>query len=376
VGGIAEKVGTQGIRIDLTKIKNFKSDYDFVLAEDVYLASGVLIANEGKRLDANLLKYIIKNKVGTVSIKKTETCPVEFFADIFEQQYLELYPEKAAELTEFKTEYVEKEKKTEETLMSIRSGRTVELEKSFVSVNDMLEKLNTKSDLFLYMNFIQGHDVHTFSHSNNVAMLANVFGNWLGLNKKDIMTLTLGGMFHDVGKTEIPKEIITKPAKLTEEEFRIVKNHPNDGFQMLKRINMSKEILMCALEHHEKVDGSGYPRSLKGKSISYFSKIIMICDIYEAMTAKRVYREKICPFEVIKSFETGMFGALDTELLLIFLKKIAENYLNLWVELSDGQSAKIVYIHPTRVSSPIVQLEDETIVDLAEVTDLRIVRLK
>jgi putative nucleotidyltransferase with HDIG domain len=223
---------------------------------------------------------------------------------------------------------------------------------------------------------MQGHDVHTFSHSNNVAMLANVFGNWLGLSQNDLMTLTIGGMFHDVGKTEIPNEIITKPAKLTDSEYAIIKTHPLEGFEMLRKIDLPKEVTFCALEHHEKIDGTGYPNSKKGDSINYNSKIIAICDIYEAMTAKRVYRDKICPFEVIKSFESGMYGALDTELLLIFLKKIAENYLNAWVDLSNGTSAKIMFIHPAKIAQPIVQTEDEKFIDLAERTDIKILKIK
>jgi HD-GYP domain-containing protein (c-di-GMP phosphodiesterase class II) len=117
--------------------------------------------------------------------------------------------------------------------------------------------------------------------------------------------------------------------------------------------------------HHEKMDGSGYPMGVKEEKIGNMAKIITICDIYDAMTANRVYRDRICPFEVIKTFETKVYGELDTKYLLLFLKNIAYTYIGHWVRLSDGTEAEVMFINGAQLSRPLVRTKDEKFIDLS-----------
>jgi len=199
-----------------------------------------------------------------------------------------------------------------------------------------------------------------------------VFAAWLGMNKTETANLITAGLLHDLGKLKIPLEILHKKGRLTDEEFEIMKSHTVVGYRLLQNQNIPEEMKLAALMHHERIDGSGYPIGAKDKQINEYAKIIAICDIYDAMTANRVYRGRICPFEVIKQFEVSSFGELDTNYLLTVLKNIAYTYFGSWVRLSNGISAEIVYIHQNDLSRPIVRAGD-TLIDIQKTPGVTII---
>jgi len=123
--------------------------------------------------------------------------------------------------------------------------------------------------------------------------------------------------------------------------------------------------------HHERFDGSGYPDGIKGAQINNFARIIAICDTYDAMTANRAYRSKICPFDVIKQFEADGYNKYDTSYLLTFLSNIAYIYFGSWVKLSNGEEGEVVYIHQNNLSRPVVKVGDK-LIDLQKMTDVSI----
>ena len=153
-----------------------------------------------------------------------------------------------------------------------------------------------------------------------------------------------------------------KPGRLTPEEFEEVKRHTIYGYEMLENVKgATGNIKYSVLMHHEKIDGSGYPTGASEDAIPLFPKIIAIADIYDAMTSNRAYRSRMCPFEVIKSFEMQSFGKLDTKTLTIFMKNIANSYLGDFIELNTGEICEIVFINPVRVGQPIVRFGNEFI---------------
>lgn len=191
------------------------------------------------------------------------------------------------------------------------------------------------------------------------------------MSEEEGKLLTVAGVLHDVGKTKVDPVVLNKEGKLTNEEYEIVKKHSYLGYKMVEKSDLPEEIKSAVLMHHEKIDGSGYPMGLKGDKISKFAKIVCICDIYDAMTSNRVYRDKICPFDVIRSFEKSSLGVLDTEYLLIFLQNIAYTYVGSMVELSDGRTAEVVFINSANLSMPIVKCDD-SFMDLSQTSDITI----
>jgi HD-GYP domain-containing protein (c-di-GMP phosphodiesterase class II) len=192
----------------------------------------------------------------------------------------------------------------------------------------------------------------------------------MGMREEESILLTAAGILHDIGKTRTPPEILNKQGKLTDEEFEEMKRHVVYGYRILENQSIPQDVKLGALMHHEKIDGMGYPMGLKGGRINRFAKIISICDIYDAMTANRVYRGKICPFDVIRTFERRVYGELDTECLLVFLRNIAYSFVGTWVKLNDGRVAEVLFINSSNLSKPIVRVENGDLIDLSTNNDL------
>jgi putative nucleotidyltransferase with HDIG domain len=216
---------------------------------------------------------------------------------------------------------------------------------------------------------------HIFTHSVNVALLANLFGIWINADVKEIELLTVAALLHDIGMTQLPTEVLLKSEPLSRYDRELIKKHTTFGYRILENAELPNEVKLAALGHHEKINGSGYPLGIKGDKISKFARIISICDVYEAMTSNRSYRERICPFDVIKSFERDFFGVFDTEALLLFLENIAYTYLNSRVQLTDGSTGQVAFINNHDLSRPIIKLDDDRIINLHIHKKIRVLRL-
>ena len=165
------------------------------------------------------------------------------------------------------------------------------------------------------------HEYHTYTHSVNVAAVGTLFAQRLGLGLKDLKGLCAGILLHDVGKTKISADILNKKGKLTKEEFDIVKKHPELGAEVLKETGYEfEEELIVALQHHENDDGSGYPYGLKKDEIHPCGKIARIIDVYDALTAKRSYKDAARPFTALKEMKDDMLHCFDTELFKEFIR--------------------------------------------------------
>ena len=225
--------------------------------------------------------------------------------------------------------------------------------------------------IFTMLSTMKNYDDSTFNHSLNVALICNIFADWLNLSEDDKKLITACGLFHDVGKLLIPDAILKKPGRLTKDEFDIIKTHPVKGYQLLQKNKLDPHIQYAALMHHEKCDGSGYPIGLKGNQIDWCAQIVTIADIYEAMTAKRVYRGPISPFKVINMFEEDGLKKYNPKYLLTFLEHVVNSYMNCKVRLSNGEEGDIVFINKVRLSKPMVKTKNNFI-DLSKQTDINI----
>lgn len=224
-------------------------------------------------------------------------------------------------------------------------------------------------DTFRMLRHVRKYDDMTFIHSLNVAILCNSFGQWLHMPQQEIDTLTLAGLLHDVGKMKIPEDIIKKPGSLTEEEFTVIKQHPQRGYQILSEMILDERVKKAALMHHERCDGKGYPDGLHAEDIDEFAKMVSIADVYDALTSARVYRGSLCPFESFQIIEEGGYERFDSKYLVTFLKGISESYVGSEVILSDNRKAVIKESNPQNWSMPIVEIEGQA-VNLADEKDV------
>lgn len=246
------------------------------------------------------------------------------------------------------------------------SGRLRELYKEGATAVSMIYTMNQEGDYNLH------HCVH-------LAILSGLMAKWMGLSGIDRQNLVLAGLFLDIGKQFIDKELLEKKGRLTEEEFDILKNHVVDSFKVLECSDLSgrTDLMNGIIQHHERCDGSGYPSGLDGDRISTYGKVLAVLDSYDAMASSRTYAEKRSPFEVFKILYADVLdGKLDSEYAVLFMRKLNAALNGCWLRLSDGSAGRIVYIDQSRVTAmPVVQLVDGGFIDLNTVKDITVVEI-
>ena len=208
--------------------------------------------------------------------------------------------------------------------------------------------------MFDILHNMRDYDDSTFNHSMNVALICNVFADWMHMSSMEKEIATVCGLLHDIGKLRIPDKIVKKTSRLTDEEYDLIKTHPMEGYNILFESRFIASVQNAALMHHERSDGSGYPLGLKGNQIDKFAKMVAIADVYDAMTAARVYRGALCPFKVIEMFEQEGLSMFDPEYILVFLENIVQTYIKNWVRLSNGREGEIVMLNKHKLSRPVI----------------------
>lgn len=239
--------------------------------------------------------------------------------------------------------------------------------------NTILSQTRNPLHLLDMMQCLHGYDDMTYMHSMNVALICHIIGSWINLSQADIDILVTCGLLHDIGKLKIPVKIITKPGKLTDEEFELIRSHPQMGYDILSTKNLDERIKLAALQHHERINGSGYPNHLTAPEIQQFSSIVAIADVYDAMTSNRAYRKGMCPFTVIATFEKEK-ELYDPGLLYLFMQRTVEAYINTEVLLSNDEHGKVVMINQALPSRPVVVTDNNTY-DLSRDSSIDIVAL-
>jgi len=161
--------------------------------------------------------------------------------------------------------------------------------------NSIIEEVHTKIDMVQCINQLRISDEYTYSHCVNTAVLASVFAKEFAFSDKHLKEITLGAMLHDLGKMRVPKVLLYKPTKLAPDEMEIVKRHPELGYKMIKQMDVPEIVAGMAYNHHEKINGTGYPRKLTESQLSVYDQIMAIIDVYDALISDRPYKKAI-PF--------------------------------------------------------------------------------
>lgn len=249
--------------------------------------------------------------------------------------------------------------------------RNIELDVNTLLHNtlDMIAAGKGQIGILDMLQNMREYDDSTFTHCLNVGLICNVLATWLKLSPEEVEMATACGLFHDIGKLMIPHSIITKPGKLDSQEYAMIQKHPIIGYQLLQAQSVDDHIRNAALMHHERCDGSGYPMRLTGQDIDTYARLVSIADVYDAMTAARVYRGPLCPFRVIEIFEQEGFEKYDIEYLLTFLENVVNSYIRNRCLLNDGREAEIVFINKDKLSRPMVRCGEQYL-NLADTPDL------
>jgi HD-GYP domain-containing protein (c-di-GMP phosphodiesterase class II) len=239
------------------------------------------------------------------------------------------------------------------------------IRKSRRMVQNMLDCLSEDEAVFLGLSTIKSYDDYTYTHSVNVAVLSLCLGNRIGLSRNSLGHLGICGLFHDLGKIDVPREILKKPGKLTEDEWVEMKKHPMTGVVQILKLQASHEIrskiLLGPFEHHLKYDLSGYPRLNLKRSISLFGRILQIADVYDAITSARAYRQHaLTPDQAICHMMSRAGKDYDPLLLKVFAIMMGTYPVGSLLALDTGELGVVVdYPMETGANYPRVILLDE-----------------
>lgn len=227
-------------------------------------------------------------------------------------------------------------------------------------INKVLEDLLNREDVIVSMADISVKDDATLSHSVSTMVHSVLCGKRMGYDKETLHTLAEGALFHDFGKLLVDSNILQKKGKLTDVEFENIKTHPLLGYEVLcKYSNISDEAKRIALEHHERLDGSGYPYGLKSDEILEMSKIVAIADVYDALTAERCYRRSMSNKDAYQILKKDVGIMFDTDIFENFMLNIAVYPNGTIVDLSNGMHGIVKTQNHNQPFKPIVRIIDD-----------------
>jgi putative nucleotidyltransferase with HDIG domain len=227
-------------------------------------------------------------------------------------------------------------------------------------VSEMIEQIFSNRDVIYNMIDIRTHDNYTFSHSVNVCALSLIVGSWMGLNHTDLEVLGIGALLHDIGKIFISHDILNKPSLLEPHEYEIIKSHTNKGYELLKeKVCISFISAHIAYQHHERLDGSGYPRGLAGNKIHRFAKIVAVADVYDAMTAQRVYREAVSSHNVLSEIKMEADKKFERSVVEAFERVVAPYPIGSLLLLNNGETVLVLNVTRSECKVRVVSGERE-----------------
>lgn len=226
-----------------------------------------------------------------------------------------------------------------------------------VMINEMVDYIVKTGEVKTSLFELREYDNYTFIHSVNTGIMATFIGFHMKLSNEELRNLAIGAILHDLGKMKLPLSILNKKGKLTAEEFDEVKKHSINGYSLLKNSRITNNIISdIVVQHHERIDGTGYPYNLKGHKISDYAKIVSVCDVFTALSANRCYRERFNPndaYEFIISNNDIMF---DSKIIKIFKENFAIYPKGCKVKISNGMEGIVVEQNKGFPDRPILKV--------------------
>ncbi|WP_042170788.1 HD-GYP domain-containing protein [Paenibacillus gorillae] len=221
----------------------------------------------------------------------------------------------------------------------------------------IMTDLSTRPNVLVNLTSIHTTDAYLFQHTVNVAVLAGVLGIAKGYNRNQLEELGIGALMYDIGMSKVPQELLKKPGPLTKEERSIVENHTKDGFDILRKYHdISIVSAHCALQHHERYNGSGYPRGLQKDEIHMYAQIVAIADVYDALTSPRPHRKRYTSAEAIEFLFAAGNTYFDFDLIKLFCRHISIYPVSTTLLLSSGQTAVVAVNSELALHRPRVRI--------------------
>lgn len=311
------------------------------LGQSIHNIEGNLLLIEGTILTDNLIDRLYSLQIPSVYvISNLPDCAVEYPPHIINQKT--------------RTEAI---KAVYTTFNKCKLAASFDIGAVQSTIQSIIENIISNKHAIIQASDIRNYDDYTFAHSVNVCTLSTMLAILSNYDEVHLKEIALGALLHDIGKTQIPLEILNKPGVLSDEEMELMKTHAWLGFELLRKTQSFSVVPMhIAFQHHEKYDGSGYPRQLANTEIHEYARIVAIADVYDALTSDRAYKKSCTPdiaYKIMTQYSPGHF---DEKLLQIFFDNVAIYPVGTLVKLTFGYYAMVIDVQKNFTKSPSLRL--------------------
>lgn len=330
-----------------------------ILSEEVIGSSGRAIIQKKTVLTTELLEILRAFLIKEVEVEKTLSTGLPFIPnEVIETEEEEGYGEKETQRELSFTElFLQASGNFKREFHSWQSGLPVDVTKVRAIIVPLIEKSeHHQTELFQLYHF-STEDDYLYQHAIAVGLISYYISKKVGLNKGEAVQVALAGCLCDCGMAKLSAGILNKRSPLTKEEYVEVKNHPTYSYRLIQSTPLIRKAGKIAIyQHHERLDGSGYPLGEKGHKIHRYAKIIGVADTFHAMTSERLYRKKQSPFKVLEMMIQDLFGQFDISSLRALQAGIMNISIGSIVKLSNEQEAEILFIEESAPTRPLVKI--------------------
>ena len=345
-----------------------------VIAEDIFANTTYPIIRKDTKVTRELFTVFQAFQITKVSIlsadpfNKTEE-EVQKESDM-DKEKLANSPNMIVIKREFTSLYNQAVQDYKKEFMNWQSGSKVDITKVRNLIMPLVEYVLVDRQIVAKLNdFSQVHD-YVYHHAIAVGIIAGSLAQKMGHEKGQIIQIATAALLSDCGMSKIDARLREKKAALTQHEFNEIKKHTLYSYQMIKDTPLLKpEMKLAIFQHHERLDGSGYPKGEKMDSVSIHSQIIAVADMYHAMTSERVYRSKVSPFKVMEMIREDEFGKFNIQVVQALFNIVGDLPIGMRVELSTGETGEVIFVQPNVPTRPMIRISTS-----GEILDLSLKR--
>ncbi|MDD2585012.1 MAG: HD-GYP domain-containing protein [Syntrophomonadaceae bacterium] len=310
-----------------------------IVGRSIYSSDSRILLAAGVMLNNNYIHRLRELGIYSVYIKDELTGEIDF-------------PEIISEKTRIKAVRTIKE-----NFGCIEKDRYLNIQQVKDMVEDLISEIITQKEVLFSLMDVNSYDDYTFAHSVNVCLISIIIGISLRYDRIKLTELGIGALLHDIGKTHVDRQILNKKDILTTEEYEEIKRHPEYGFDILRTYqDISLLSSHVAYQHHERWDGTGYPRGIKGKDIHEYARIVAAADVYDALMGDRPYRPPFTVDQAIAEIRQMRGTHLDPRIVGIMIANIAVYPVGSLIQLSTGDIAIVVKVRKLNPTQPVVRV--------------------
>ncbi|RKQ32985.1 HD-GYP domain-containing protein [Oceanobacillus halophilus] len=332
-----------------------------ILLKDIYGKSNRPIIYKHTILTEQHIEFLKAFLVESVEVDPNLSNGKVFEPKLVDEQVGRISPNSVEDqngISTFKQHFQKAVKDYKKLYKTIQSGIPLDILKVRQIIIPLLERVDEIDENVTRLHHYGEKRDYLFFHSIALGILSSYLARKLGFSKGEWLQIGIAGLLSDSGMAKINSNIILKDAPLLESELEEIKKHPTYSYRLVEHISaLTVGVKLAVLQHHERLDGSGYPLGVPMDKIHKYAQIVAVCDTYHAMTSERLYKEKKSPYKVIEEIQKNQYTKFNPEIVKVFAKSLANFSVGTKILLNNKQQGEVIFVEPANPTRPIIRLE-------------------